>query len=135
MSKQTSLRRAIRSGDEAAFGQLMQQEGEAIDEAKQTPLHWAAAEGQVEIVRLLLTKFGADANATDSAGRTPLHMATINGHVEVARFLADKTIITKLNLRSTSEFRGFMFACAWFDPADNLWMFALILFVLRQQYW
>ena len=112
ISKQTPLRRAIQSGDIAVVRQFMQLEGNTTDENK-TPLHWAAEEGQVEIVKLLVSEFFADLNASDSAGQTPLHMAAINGRIEVARFIADKVTIAQLNLKGTSELSGFTFACAW----------------------
>ena len=57
------------------------------------------------------------------------------GAQALAECLKQNTTLTYLDINCTSEFRGFMFASAWFDPADNLWMFALILFVLRQQHW
>jgi len=51
-----------------------------------TPLHWAAQEGQKEVVELLITK-GADPNGKDKWGYTPLHRAAAAGHKEVAELL------------------------------------------------
>jgi len=64
-----------------------------------TLLHWAAARGDVPVMRVLLDA-GADVNALASTnswvargrqvlerGETPLHLAARAGHVEAARFL------------------------------------------------
>lgn len=41
------------------------------DEKLWTPLHWAASEGEIEVVELLISR-GADVNARDLEGETPL---------------------------------------------------------------
>lgn len=51
-------------------------------------LHDAAAQGDVESVRLLL-EHGDDPNLMDKRKQTPLHLAARNGHVEAARLLLD----------------------------------------------
>ncbi len=56
---------------------------------KKTPLHWAAAGGDVGVVRLLLAN-GADTDELDGLRRTPLHFAAAEGHEEVARELIDR---------------------------------------------
>jgi len=53
------------------------------------PLHFAANNGHVDVVRFLLEK-GANVNAQDHRGRTPLHLAALDGHVDVVRFLLEK---------------------------------------------
>jgi len=54
---------------------------------KCTPLHWAAGEGNNDIVKLLL-KSGANINAkTSEHGLTPLHQASIAGHCDTIEFL------------------------------------------------
>jgi ankyrin repeat protein len=54
-----------------------------------TPLHYAASEGQIEIVELLLGK-GADISSQDKTGNTPLWFAAAWGHLEVVKSLLDK---------------------------------------------
>jgi ankyrin repeat protein len=53
-----------------------------------TPLMYAAREGRIETVRLLL-EAGADPNATDANGIRPLLLAISNNHIELARYLLD----------------------------------------------
>ena len=48
------------------------------DSRGRTLLHYYAAKGDVEMIKLLL-KYGADVNARDSRGRTPLHYAVAAG--------------------------------------------------------
>ena len=49
-------------------------------------LHEAAAAGDIEQVKLLISK-GADVDAKDKLGRTALHCASEKGHAEVAKLL------------------------------------------------
>jgi ankyrin repeat protein len=59
------------------------------DHQGRTPLSWAAQEGRLSIVELLI-QGGADLDEIDGRGYTPLHRALENGHEAVARFLIDK---------------------------------------------
>ena len=55
-----------------------------------TPLHWAAKNGQTEIVKLLLQlpkEKGIDPNARDGLDMTPLHWAVENGHTQIVELL------------------------------------------------
>tara|TARA_A100001037_G_C14993309_1_gene563607 strand:+ start:50 stop:1003 length:954 start_codon:yes stop_codon:yes gene_type:complete len=54
-----------------------------------TPLQIAAAEGQNEIVELLIS-YDADVNAKADNGTTPLHCASGEGHKEIAELLISK---------------------------------------------
>lgn len=47
----------------------------AIDEDRDTPLHYACSSGNLEIISLLLAK-GADPTAADGLGRTPAERST-----------------------------------------------------------
>jgi nitrate reductase NapAB chaperone NapD len=56
------------------------------DDYAQTPLSWAASEGQEEVVKLLLEE-GVDADSKDDCGQTPLSRAAENGHEAVVKQL------------------------------------------------
>ncbi|XP_055708991.1 serine/threonine-protein phosphatase 6 regulatory ankyrin repeat subunit A isoform X3 [Phlebotomus papatasi] len=51
---------------------------------KQTPLHLAAGNGQIEVCKLLL-ELGANIDATDDLGQKPIHVAAQNNFSEVAK--------------------------------------------------
>ena len=58
--------------------------------ANTTPLHHAAEEGHIEVVRLLLDR-GAAPNAREDIGdMTPLHHAAQLGYLEAVRLLLDR---------------------------------------------
>jgi hypothetical protein len=63
--------------------------GHPIDMFCPPPLHLAANEGHLEIVKLLIDN-GADVNGDSIANLTPLHGAALAGHTEVAAFLIEK---------------------------------------------
>ena len=52
----------------------------------QSPLFYAAAVGNVETIKLLLSA-GCDANERDNLGQTPLFYASRDGRIEVVRYL------------------------------------------------
>jgi ankyrin repeat protein len=66
---------------------------EVPDNAGHTPLHIAAINGRIGIVReLLRTVAGrpaANIEARDNVGHTPLHYAAAGGHVELVRLLLE----------------------------------------------
>lgn len=47
-----------------------------------SPLHWAAKEGRLGIVEMLINR-GARVNATNMGDDTPLHLAVAHGHKDV----------------------------------------------------
>ena len=51
---------------------------------KQTPLHLAAAAGQIEVCKLLL-ELGASIDATDDLGQKPIHVAALNNYSDVVQ--------------------------------------------------
>jgi len=58
----------------------------STDDENCSALHWAAKEGQLETVDLLV-KAGVDAEAADMEGRTAADVAREAGHDEVADLL------------------------------------------------
>ncbi|HTE19425.1 MAG TPA: ankyrin repeat domain-containing protein, partial [Armatimonadota bacterium] len=79
---------ALRGHDFALAGLLLEKGAKigVLDEARKTPLHWAAFHGQGELVRELLAR-GGDPNALDMLGQTPLALARKASHAEVAALL------------------------------------------------
>lgn len=76
---------------QVSLGKHGAKEDSAPEDEKRQPtksLHQAAADGDLEQVRLLLSQ-GADVNVKDQRGRAALHRAANTGHVEVARLLIE----------------------------------------------
>ncbi len=63
-----------------------------------TALHWAAAQGHDDIIKLLLD-FGANINLRNVEGNTPLHLAARNGNLSTVRLLlargANATLVNR----------------------------------------
>ena len=53
-----------------------------------TPLHFAATNGHVSMVKLLVER-GADVNVKSQWGQTPLHYAAGEGHVAMVKLLVE----------------------------------------------
>ena len=85
-----SLGDAAKSGDAALVTELLD-EGANIDEtdAYGTALHWAAINGNAEVVAVLAVR-GADLNAKSDLLGTPLHASAQRDFSEVASVLIDK---------------------------------------------
>jgi len=71
------------------------------DKVGRTPLHYAARNGNLEIVELLI-KYGAKVSSSSITNEEPLHEAVYKGHLEVAKFLLDKG--AKVN---SGSYRGY----------------------------
>ena len=88
-----SLHLACKSGDIKTVEKILSRKNVDINAREKQygsrPLHWAAGQGHLEIVDLLLQK-GADINATDNDNITPLHVAVGKKQKDVVRYLLDK---------------------------------------------
>ena len=60
------------------------------DPCKSTALHFAAMFGQLEAVKCLLEKGGANVELKNKEGRTVVHEAAYYGHLEVVEYLLEK---------------------------------------------
>eukprot|EP00297_Palpitomonas_bilix_P018269 CAMPEP_0113900002 /NCGR_PEP_ID=MMETSP0780_2-20120614/20403_1 /TAXON_ID=652834 /ORGANISM="Palpitomonas bilix" /LENGTH=195 /DNA_ID=CAMNT_0000892349 /DNA_START=282 /DNA_END=869 /DNA_ORIENTATION=+ /assembly_acc=CAM_ASM_000599 len=59
------------------------------DEQQRVALHMAAANGDVEVLKVLLAAKGVDVDAANEAKNTPLHYAALNGHAEAVELLLE----------------------------------------------
>lgn len=81
------IHEAAKAGDAEQVEQLIAggAEVDERDQARMTPLHWAA-DGHLDVARVLISK-GADVNAADFAGGSALLVATYYGHEAIAELL------------------------------------------------
>ncbi len=89
-STQYQLIKSVEKGDLARFTALMSQ-SPAIKNVfepsrKETLLHIAARNNQLEMVKLLINK-GLNVNAVNQAGNTPLHLSVFSGSYVLVAFL------------------------------------------------
>jgi len=68
---------------------------DARDAEDNTVLHFAAAGGHEQVVRLLSTAPGIDYNAVDYKGTTPLMLGSSRGHLDVVRFLLSLQLVDR----------------------------------------
>jgi len=63
--------------------------------SKNTPLHIAADDGQLEICKFIIenatAENGVQKNPKNGFGEIPLHLAAQSGHLEICKFLLDYT--------------------------------------------
>jgi ankyrin repeat protein len=101
----TDIHGAIREGDAARVEAMLARNPELLEIRKDygyTPLHTATAEGNIEIVKLLIRK-EVNPNLTDWYRNTALHLAAGRGHTEIVEILlvAQANRTAKNNQRDT----------------------------------
>ena len=72
-----------------------------------TPLHWAALNGRIDMLTSLIQN-GADVESKEDFGRTPLHFSAVGGHHEVCKALIEAG--AKLNSVEIDGFSPLMVA-------------------------
>ncbi|XP_017293564.1 Usher syndrome type-1G protein homolog [Kryptolebias marmoratus] len=78
--------RAARDGFLDVLREATRKELNAPDEDGMTPTLWAAYHGNLEALRLIVSR-GGDPDRCDIWGNTPLHLAAANGHLNCLSFL------------------------------------------------
>ncbi|XP_015374320.1 PREDICTED: integrin-linked protein kinase-like [Diuraphis noxia] len=75
-----------------------------------SPLHWAAKEGHLKIVEMLVQR-GARINSTNRGDDTPLHLAAAHGHHEIVHLL----LKNRADINFTNEHGNtpLHYACFW----------------------
>ena len=78
--------RAARDGLIDVLKEASKKEVNAKDQDGMTPVLWAAFEGRLETLRLLVGK-GGDPDKADQFGNTALHLCAAKGHMQCVDFL------------------------------------------------
>ena len=56
------------------------------DSDQETPLHMAALDGHVEVVKFLTLEMHCDPTSRNANSDTALHLAVVNGHLDIIKF-------------------------------------------------
>lgn len=77
----------------------------AMDDSRDTALHWAAYKGSVPVCGLLLHLNGVDTQLSfkDVFGQSPLHLASLRGNSEVVRYLVETAETNTENKKHSSS--------------------------------
>ena len=91
MDSYNNIHEAAEAGDLFAIENFMRdgQDPNMLDQYGMTALHYAAANGHIEVVEWLIVNGGAFMNAKNSQGATPLAVAMEYGQEEVAALLQE----------------------------------------------
>ncbi len=68
-----------------------------------TPLHFAANEGHIEVVKELLSHPDIEREPISSINRTPLHLAAMRGHTNIVRMLIESKGMPEID-RNAKDF-------------------------------
>lgn len=87
------IHKAVREGDIEKVKTLLEENPELVntkgDLQGEMPIHWAATQGKLDIVKLLIEK-GADLNVFNIYGDSPLHGASQRGFASIVDLLIKK---------------------------------------------
>ena len=90
----TLINSAVRSGDVEKVRAVLNNHSKCIinctDSSGLTPLHYACMEGNLYVVRALISEFKADINALNHENNTPLHVAALGGKEKVVHVLIEE---------------------------------------------
>jgi ankyrin repeat protein len=103
----------VKSGNLAAVKSILDAKPDAAkarDRNQYTPLIWAARNGHLAVLKLLLDR-GADVNAVNKWNNTALHWAAYKGHVPVVEFLCRKG--AKMDIRESDKGHTPLHDAAW----------------------
>ncbi|XP_064097191.1 uncharacterized protein LOC135208681 isoform X2 [Macrobrachium nipponense] len=111
--RKAQLFKAAEEGDLLTVRKLLIHAGPAVrDRKKNTLLHVAAANNQVDVVIHLLDLVSP--NVTNREGQTPAHVAAVNGHMQMLRILSlDKQFNPDKRDRKQRTFRDLLIAPAF----------------------
>ena len=85
-----------------------------------TPLHAAAASGQISVVRLLL-ELGVETDAVNAYGNTPLHIACLNGQdVVVSKLLEYSASLNAVNNKHMVSFFWIVKSLCHYDQFSTI---------------
>lgn len=86
-----NLHEAAFTGDirEATQALADEQSPKQFDESGSTAVHKAAANGHMDVLKLLI-QHGGDVELADISGCTPLHTAARNGHLTCVKYLVSQ---------------------------------------------
>ena len=90
--REAAIMALMKMGDPRASETIISEIGSWIfelkDENNNTPLHWVAEKGNVELVEIL-TEYGVRVDAENDFAETPLSYASENGHYEAVKLLLE----------------------------------------------
>ncbi|WP_420869220.1 ankyrin repeat domain-containing protein [Cupriavidus gilardii] len=110
---ETALMMAALQGQLDMVKLMVEQRQVEINKTGWTPLHYAATNGHLEIVRYLLEE-SAYVDAESPNGTTPLMMATRGGHIETVKLLLDEG--ADLRIRNQQGMTAIDFADRYNQP-------------------
>jgi len=96
---------AVKKADLEILERIIKQKTDVVNMVNihgRTPIHYAALNGDLEVVKLLL-KYNANVNPDDNGGYSPLYYAATYGHLEVVKHIVNQGAnVNQINNRGNS---------------------------------